>query len=67
MYNEASDAKGLAEIIIGKQRNGPIGKVILTFLGKYTRFENHARDEELLSLVDVWRIKKFSGAVEGAF
>lgn len=53
VYNEASEAKGLAEIIIGKQRNGPIGKVVLTFLGKYTRFENHARDEELLSLVDV--------------
>ncbi|MCP8351941.1 replicative DNA helicase [Candidatus Synchoanobacter obligatus] len=52
VYNEASDAKGLAEIIIGKQRNGPIGKVVLTFLGRYTRFENHARDEELLSLVD---------------
>lgn len=53
VYNDASDAKGMAEIIIGKQRNGPIGKVVLTFLGKYTRFENHARDEELLSLVDV--------------
>lgn len=53
VYNEASEAKGLAEFIIGKQRNGPIGKVILTFLGKYTRFENHARDEEILSLVDV--------------
>ncbi len=52
VYNEASDARGLAEIIISKQRNGPIGKVILTFLGKYTRFENHAKDEELLSLVD---------------
>jgi len=52
VYNEATDARGQAEIIIGKQRNGPIGKVILTFLGKYTRFENHARDEELLSLVD---------------
>lgn len=53
VYNEASEAKGLAEIIIGKQRNGPIGKVILTFLGKYTRFENHAKDEEILSLVDM--------------
>lgn len=53
VYNEASEARGLAEIIIGKQRNGPIGKVILTFLGKYTRFENHAKDDELLSLVDL--------------
>ncbi|MEN8175595.1 MAG: replicative DNA helicase [Pseudomonadota bacterium] len=34
--------KGKAEIILGKQRNGPIGKVFLTFLGKYTKFENFA-------------------------
>jgi replicative DNA helicase len=34
------DVKGKAEIIIGKQRNGPIGKVDLTFLGEYTKFEN---------------------------
>ncbi len=32
--------KGTAEIIIGKQRNGPIGMRRLTFLGKHTRFEN---------------------------
>ncbi|HQD84261.1 MAG TPA: DnaB-like helicase C-terminal domain-containing protein, partial [Quisquiliibacterium sp.] len=32
--------KGTAEIIIGKQRNGPIGSVRLTFLGQYTKFEN---------------------------
>ena len=38
------EAKGRAEIIIGKQRNGPIGKVDLTFLGQFTRFENLARD-----------------------
>ena len=36
------EAKGRAEIIIGKQRNGPIGKVELTFLGEFTRFENFA-------------------------
>jgi replicative DNA helicase len=35
-----------AEIIIGKQRNGPIGTVHLTFLGQFTRFENQARREE---------------------
>ena len=40
VYNEDSPDKGTAEIIIGKQRNGPIGTVRLTFLGKYTRFEN---------------------------
>ncbi len=40
VYNEDSADKGIAEIIIGKQRNGPIGKVRLTFLGQYTKFEN---------------------------
>jgi len=43
VYNPDSPDKGIAEIIIGKQRNGPIGTVDLTFLGEYTRFENHAR------------------------
>ena len=40
VYYEDSPDKGTAEIIIAKQRNGPIGKIRLTFLGKYTRFEN---------------------------
>jgi replicative DNA helicase len=44
VYNEDSPDKGSAEIIIGKQRNGPIGKVRLTFLGQYTKFENFAND-----------------------
>jgi replicative DNA helicase len=42
VYNPESPDKGSAEIIIGKQRNGPIGTVKLTFLGQYTRFENFA-------------------------
>lgn len=42
VYNPDSAEKGVAEIIIGKQRNGPIGTVRLTFLGQYTRFENFA-------------------------
>jgi replicative DNA helicase len=42
VYNEDTDQKGTAEIIIGKQRNGPIGTVRLTFLAEYTRFENYA-------------------------
>jgi len=41
VYNEDSPDKGSAEIIIGKQRNGPIGMSRLTFLGKYTKFENY--------------------------
>ena len=44
VYNEDSPQKGLAEIIIGKQRNGPIGKCTLTFRGQFTRFENYAAD-----------------------
>ncbi len=41
VYNEDSQDKGTAEIIISKQRNGPTGTVRLTFLGKYTKFENY--------------------------
>ena len=44
VYNENSEDKGKAEIIIGKQRNGPIGKVKLRFLGEHTRFENDMPD-----------------------
>ena len=44
VYNEDSPDKGTAEIIIAKQRNGPIGTVRLTFLGQFTRFENHVSD-----------------------
>ncbi|HAR89855.1 MAG TPA: replicative DNA helicase [Gammaproteobacteria bacterium] len=40
VYNEDTPDKGVAEVIIGKQRNGPIGTVRLSFLGQFTRFEN---------------------------
>jgi replicative DNA helicase len=44
-YNkENSQDKGLAEIIIGKQRNGPTGSIKLKFFGEYTRFDNLAHD-----------------------
>ena len=42
VYNANTPEPGKAEIIIGKQRNGPIGTVNLTFLGENTRFENFA-------------------------
>ena len=42
VYNEESADKGKAEIIIGKQRNGPTDTVTLTFLGSSAKFENHA-------------------------
>ena len=41
VYNEESTDKGRAEIIIGKQRNGPTGTVMLTFLGRIAKFGNH--------------------------
>ncbi|MDX1454006.1 MAG: replicative DNA helicase [Gammaproteobacteria bacterium] len=44
VYNEESPFKGTAEVIIGKQRNGPIGMVRAAFLGQFTRFENLASD-----------------------
>jgi len=45
-YKPTPENEGLAEIIIGKQRNGPVGVVKLAFLRKYTRFENLAHVEE---------------------
>jgi replicative DNA helicase len=44
VYNkeETNPHRGTAEIILAKQRNGPIGEVLLTFLSAYTRFENMA-------------------------
>ncbi len=44
VYHEDSPDKGKAEIIIAKHRNGPIGKVILTFRGQYTRFDNFSHE-----------------------
>ncbi len=46
VYNKDSPDKGIAEIIIGKQRNGPTGTVRLAFLNQYTRFENLAEGRD---------------------
>ena len=47
VYNkeESNPNKGLAEILLRKQRNGPTGNITLSFLENYTRFENHAPEE----------------------
>ncbi len=52
VYNNDSPNKGLAEIIISKQRNGPIGMVKLAFLGQYTRFENYIEEKPYMTGYD---------------
>ncbi len=44
-YNQETPRKGIADIIIGKQRNGPTGDFQLTFLGEHTRFEDFVSDD----------------------
>jgi replicative DNA helicase len=46
VYNHDSPRKGMADITIAKQRNGPTGEFPLTFLGRFTRFENYAPEVE---------------------
>ncbi len=48
VYNKSEDnpEKGIAEVIVAKQRNGPIGMVKLAFLEKFTAFENLARSDD---------------------
>jgi len=46
-YNkEKSESAGLAELIVGKQRNGPVGTIVLTFIQEYTKFADHSFREE---------------------
>ena len=40
IYDKETPRKGVADIIIGKQRNGPVGEFRLTFMGEFTKFEN---------------------------
>jgi replicative DNA helicase len=49
VYNQNTPRKGIADITIAKQRNGPTGEFPLTFLGKYTRFESYAPEIEVFS------------------
>ncbi|MCE5394632.1 MAG: replicative DNA helicase [Acidithiobacillus sp.] len=45
-HKEKEEVKGIAEVIIGKQRNGPIGTIRMSFFGEYTRFENYAPGDD---------------------
>jgi replicative DNA helicase len=51
VYHEDTRDRGVAEVIIAKQRNGPIGKVKLTFRGQYTRFENFVPEPDVMAYV----------------
>jgi len=46
-YKATPENEGIAEVIIAKQRNGPVGSMKLSFIKEYTRFENLARAEEV--------------------
>ncbi|MEO0973560.1 MAG: DnaB-like helicase C-terminal domain-containing protein, partial [Pseudomonadota bacterium] len=49
VYEKDTTRKGIADIIIAKQRNGPVGDFPLTFLGEYTRFENYSPEADFAS------------------
>ena len=52
VYRRESPDAGKAEIIIGKQRNGPVGVVHLAFLKEFTRFENLSQREEVTGVAE---------------
>jgi replicative DNA helicase len=47
-YNQTEENKGIADIIIAKQRNGPVDTLKLTFINEYMRFENLSKREEFI-------------------
>lgn len=49
VYNKESNDKGTAEIIISKQRNGPIGTLRLTFRGQYSRFDDYSAEARVIA------------------
>lgn len=51
-YNQESQMKGYAECIIGKHRNGPVGKIFLTWTGQFTKFDNAAYIPEEAKIED---------------
>lgn len=53
VYHEDSPDKGTAEILIAKQRNGPIGMVRLAFLGQFTRFDNFMSEQAFVGAGDM--------------
>jgi replicative DNA helicase len=55
-YNPTDENRGLAEIIIAKQRNGPTGSFNLAFLGEYMRFENLTSRGEEFAEVEMERV-----------
>jgi replicative DNA helicase len=52
IYHKSENNIGLADVIIGKQRNGPTGTVKMTFIDKFTTFENYSRLEIPASYVE---------------
>ena len=60
VYNEDTEQGNKAEIIIGKQRNGPIGVINLTFLEEFTRFENFSNDGYYNSIDIEWQLLTLS-------
>ncbi len=58
VYDKDSPDKGMAEIIISKQRNGPIGMVKLAFRGQFTRFENYIEERDLVLAGDSYLVSR---------